>query len=160
MDEAASKLRIGAYTAPPKLKELELKKRGLTEEKEKAIVAQDFERAARIRDEEQKAVAKYENAKKNWEKRIVDADLTVTEDDIAAVVTQWTGVPVSKLLESEGEKLLHLAERLKQEVIGQDRAADAVAAAVRRGRTGISDPERPIGSFIFIGPTGVGREIL
>ena len=157
IDEAASKLRISAFTAPPKIKELELKMRHLTEEKEKAITAQNFESAAKIRDDEQKAIIKYENAKKSWEKRTLESELTVREDDIAAVVTQWTGIPVNKLMESEGEKLLYLAERLKEEVIGQDRAADAVAAAVRRGRTGISDPERPIGSFIFIGPTGVGK---
>ena len=157
VDEAASKLRIGVYTAPPKIKELEIKKRRLTEEKEKAINSQNFERAAKLRNDEQKAIIKYENARKSWEKRIRETELTVTEEDIASVVTQWTGVPVSKLMESESEKLLHLADRLKDEVIGQDRAAEAVASAVRRGRTGISDPERPIGTFIFIGPTGVGK---
>lgn len=157
VDEAASKLRIGVFTAPPKIKELELKMQKLTEEKEKAIASQNFERAARLRDDEQKAIFKYEGAKKSWEKKTLEKELTVSEDDIAAVVTQWTGIPVNKLMEREGEKLLHLADRLKEAVIGQDRAAEAVAAAIRRGRTGISDPERPVGSFIFIGQTGVGK---
>ena len=157
IDEAASKLRIGAYTAPPKLKELEIKLKKLTEEKERAIFSQNFEKAAKIRDEEQKASSKYEISKKNWEKRIFENKIVVSEEDVATIVTQWTGIPVNKLMESEGEKLLHLADRLKEQVIGQDKAAEAVAAAIRRGRIGVSDPHRPIGSFIFLGPTGVGK---
>lgn len=157
VDEAASRLRIGAYTAPPKIKELENKLRKITEEKETAIISQNFEKAAKLRDEEQKARVKYDSAKESWEKRTISNKLTVTAEDIAVIVTQWTGIPVSKLMESEGDKLLTLAERLKELVVGQDRAADSVAAAVRRGRTGISSPDRPIGSFIFIGPTGVGK---
>ena len=156
IDEAASRLKIGAYTMPPKLKELEGKLKKLSDEKEKAILSQNFERAAKIRDEQQKAQIKYENAKQSWEKRSINK-LTVTSEDIATIVTQWTGIPVNKLMETEGEKLLNLEERLKQIVIGQDKAAEAVAAAVRRGRVGVSNPEKPIGSFIFIGPTGVGK---
>lgn len=157
IDEAASRLRIGAYTAPPKIKELEIKLKKLTDEKERAITSQNFEKAAKIRDEEQKASSKYEAAKKSWEKRIFENRLVVTEEDIAVIVTQWTGIPVNKLMESEGDKLLHLADRLKEQVIGQDKAAESIAAAIRRGRTGVSDPHRPIGSFIFLGPTGVGK---
>ena len=157
VDEAASRLRIGARTAPPRLKELETKLKKLTDEKERAITSQNFEKAAKIRDEEQKASAKYETAKKSWERRMFENKLVVTEEDIAVIVTQWTGIPVNKLMESEGEKLLRLADRLKEHVIGQDKAAEAVAMAIRRGRTGVSDPNRPIGSFIFLGPTGVGK---
>ena len=157
VDEAASRLKIGAYTAPPKLKELENKLAHISAEKEKAVISQSFERAAKLRDDERKVSKKYESAKAEWEKRAVGSRLCVCEDDIAEVVTQWTGIPVNKLMESESERLLGLSERLKSAVIGQDRAADAVANAIRRGRTGISDPNRPIGSFIFLGPTGVGK---
>ncbi len=157
IDEAASRLKISAYTAPPRLKELELKLKRLTDEKEQAIISQNFEKAARLRDEQQKTQSRYDGAKQAWEKRTLTNKLTVTAEDVAMVVTQWTGIPVNKLMESESEKLLHLEDNLKQLVVGQDKAADAVAAAVRRGRTGVSDPSRPIGSFIFIGPTGVGK---
>ena len=157
IDEAASRLKISAYTSPPRLRELELKLKRISDEKEKAIIAQNFEKAAKLKDEQRKAQERYDNSRQAWEKRALINTLTVTAEDIAVIVTQWTGIPVNKLMESESEKLLHLEDRLKRLVIGQDTAADAVAAAIRRGRTGVSNPGRPIGSFIFIGPTGVGK---
>ncbi|MBQ8716455.1 MAG: AAA family ATPase, partial [Clostridia bacterium] len=129
----------------------------LAHEKEEAISAQDFERAAALRDQEKALRESYDKAKKDWESSVGDQQLTVGETDIADVVTQWTGIPVSRLLEEESERLLHLDELLHQRVIGQDAAVEAVARAIRRGRMGLKDPKRPIGSFIFLGPTGVGK---
>ncbi len=157
LDEAASRLRISAHTSPPDLKAIEEKLQKLSHEKEEAINSQDFERAAQIRDEEKTIQAEYENAKAEWEKNRSDTSLEVRESDIADIVTQWTGIPVSKLLEDEGEKLLHLEEELHRRIIGQDAAVASVARAIRRGRMGLKDPRRPIGSFIFLGPTGVGK---
>ena len=157
LDEAASRLRISAHTSPPDLKETEDQLSALSHEKEEAISAQDFERAAALRDQEKALRESYDKAKKDWESSVGDQQLTVGETDIADVVTQWTGIPVSRLLEEESERLLHLDELLHQRVIGQDAAVEAVARAIRRGRMGLKDPKRPIGSFIFLGPTGVGK---
>ena len=157
LDEAASRLRISAHTSPPDLKEIEEKIQKLSHEKEEAINSQDFERAAKIRDEEKAAKAEYENAKNEWEKNKSDTSLEIKESDIADIVTQWTGIPVSRLLEDEGEKLLHLEDELHKRIIGQDAAVASVSRAIRRGRMGLKDPRRPIGSFIFLGPTGVGK---
>ena len=157
LDEAASRLRISAHTSPPDLKETEDRLTALAHEKEEAISAQDFERAAALRDQEKALRESYDKAKKDWESSVGDQQLTVGETDIADVVTQWTGIPVSRLLEEESERLLHLDELLHQRVIGQDAAVEAVARAIRRGRMGLKDPKRPIGSFIFLGPTGVGK---
>ena len=157
LDEAASRLRISAHTSPPDLKETEAKLSALCAEKEEAVSAQDFERAAKLRDEEKTLREQYEQEKKNWQDSVSDKSLTVEESDIADVVTQWTGIPVNRLLEEESERLLRLDEHLKGRVIGQDTAVDAVARAIRRGRMGLKDPRRPIGSFIFLGPTGVGK---
>lgn len=157
IDEAASGLKIDLFTVPPLLKELEGKLARLSCEKEKAVVSQQFERAARLRDEEKKIDAEYKKEKHDWERRALEKDLCVSSEDIADVVTQWTGIPVNKLVESESERLLSLSSRLKASVVGQDMAAEAVAGAIRRGRTGVSSPERPMGSFIFLGPTGVGK---
>ena len=157
IDEAASRLRISAHTSPPDLKEIEEKIQKLAREKEEAIHAQNFEGAAHIRDQEKSLQAEYENAKKDWEKNRQDTSLTVSESDIADIVTQWTGIPVSKLLEDESEKLLHLEEELHKRIVGQSDAVSAVSRAIRRGRMGLRDPKRPIGSFIFLGPTGVGK---
>jgi len=157
IDEAASRLRISVHTSPPDLRETEEKLSTLQKEKEEAIAAQDFERAAALRDEEKAQREAYENAKKEWESTVSDKALTVGESDIADVVTQWTGIPVNRLLEEESERLLHLEELLQRRVIGQDPAVSAVAKAIRRGRMGLKDPKRPIGSFIFLGPTGVGK---
>ena len=119
--------------------------------------AQDFERAAALRDREKELRAGYEKAKSEWESTVTDKSLTLLESHVADVVTQWTGIPVSRLLEEEGERLLKLDEHLKARVIGQDEAVSAVSRAIRRGRMGLKDPKRPIGSFIFLGPTGVGK---
>ncbi|MBE6604354.1 MAG: ATP-dependent Clp protease ATP-binding subunit [Ruminococcaceae bacterium] len=157
IDEAASRLRISAHTSPPDLKAQEKHLEDLKAEKEAAVAAQDFERAATLRDEEKAARAAYESAMEAWKNGVGDTALTVGENEIAAVVTQWTGIPVSSLKEEEGERLLRLEELLRSRVIGQDDAVSAVAKAIRRGRMGLKDPRRPIGSFIFLGPTGVGK---
>jgi ATP-dependent Clp protease ATP-binding subunit ClpC len=157
LDEAASRLRISAHTSPDGIKEIENKLQKLSHEKEEAISAQDFERAAHIRDEEKTVQEQYNTAKADWDKNKSDEALTVTESDIADIVTQWTGIPVSKLLENEGEKLLHLEDELHRRIVGQDDAVQSVSRAIRRGRMGLKDPRRPIGSFIFLGPTGVGK---
>ena len=157
VDEAASRIRISSITSPCDLKEIEEKLKEISRNKEEAVSSQDFERAASLRDEEKKLTEEYEEKKSAWEKSSSRSNLTLTENDIADVVTQWTGIPVSRLLEGEGEKLLRLEETLKTKVIGQDSAIEAISKAIRRGRTGLKDPRRPIGSFIFIGPTGVGK---
>ena len=157
IDEAASKIRISAHTSPTNLKEIEEKIQKLAHEKEEAINAQDFERAASIRDEEKNIQTQYESEKADWEKGKSDISLEVNENDIADIVTQWTGIPVNKLLEDEGEKLLNLEQELHKRIVGQDAAVLAVSRAIRRGRMGLKDPRRPIGSFIFLGPTGVGK---
>ena len=157
IDEAASRLRISAHTSPPDLKELEEKIKALAKEKEEAISAQEFERAAKLRDEEQTLKTEYEGKKSEWERTQDNSALTVTDSDVADVVTQWTGIPVNRLLEEESEKLLNLDALLKARVIGQDTAVEAVARAIRRGRMGLKDPKRPVGSFIFMGPTGIGK---
>ena len=157
LDEAASRKRLSAHTSPPDLKAEEERLAKLSAEKEEAICAQEFERAAALRDEEKSLQERYQKAKNEWEQSVKDVSLAVEESDIADVVTQWTGIPVSRLLEEEGERLLHLEELLGGRVIGQSEAVSAVARAIRRGRMGLKDPKRPIGSFIFLGPTGVGK---
>ena len=157
IDEAASRLRIHARTSPPDLKEIEERIKALAKEKEEAIIAQNFETAAKLRDEEQTLKKEYEEKKDAWKQVQEDNFPTVHDTDIADVVTQWTGIPVNKLLEEESEKLLRLHELLKGRVIGQDEAVEAVAKAIRRGRMGLKDPKRPVGSFIFMGPTGIGK---
>ena len=157
IDEAASRRRISAHTSPPDLRELEERIKTLSQEKEEAITAQDFERAAKIRDDEKACKDLYASSKSDWEKSQTEINLEIDENDIADVVTQWTGIPISKLMEAESEKLLHLEQTLKERIIGQDSAVEAVARAIRRGRMGLKDPRRPIGSFIFLGPTGVGK---
>ena len=157
IDEAASRLRIKSRTAPPDLKAMEDKLRAVTAEKEAAIKAQDFERAAQVRNEEKKLSEALEKAKAEWQSKHDDKNLVVTEDDIAEIVTAWTGIPVKKLAQEESERLLNLDQILKERVINQDEAVSAVARAIRRGRVGLKDPRRPMGSFIFLGPTGVGK---
>ncbi|MBE6585284.1 MAG: ATP-dependent Clp protease ATP-binding subunit [Ruminococcaceae bacterium] len=157
IDEAAARLRIDGHTEPPDLKALEAELSLLSQEKEKAILSQDFETAARMRDQERSKRDILEQSKSVWEQQ-KDAMLpTLTADHIAAEVTEWTGIPVSQLLDGEKEKLLHLEEILASHVIGQETAVSAVARAVRRGRIGLRDPRRPMGSFIFLGQTGVGK---
>ena len=157
IDEAASRLRIHAHTSPPDLQGLEEKLKSLSKEKEEAITAQEFERAAALRDEEGRVKKEYEEKRNDWSRTQKEQKLCVSDADIADVVTQWTGIPVNRLLEEEGEKLLHLGEMLRERVIGQDEAVEAITKAIRRGRMGLKDPRRPVGSFIFMGPTGIGK---
>jgi ATP-dependent Clp protease ATP-binding subunit ClpC len=157
MDEAASRVRLKAYTAPPDVKELEEKLERVRKEKESAVVNQEFEKAASLRDEEQQVQNELERIKNNWVQRKELDQSIVTDDDIAAVVSSWTGVPVNRLQEEESQRLLHMEETLHQRVIGQDEAVGSVSRAIRRARAGLKDPKRPIGSFIFLGPTGVGK---
>ncbi len=157
VDEAASRLRIASHTSPPDMKETEERIKALSKEKEEAVAAQDFERAARLRDEEQRLHREYDAKKEEWTRDRETSQKTVEASDIADVVTQWTGIPVNRLLEEESEKLLHLEELLRARVIGQDTAVEAVSRAIRRGRMGLKDPKRPVGSFIFMGPTGIGK---
>ena len=156
VDEAASKVRMKVFSAAPDLKALETQLADVKKEKEAAVTAQEFEKAAEMRDEE-KRIEKEINDKKNAAKENSDAKLVVTDEDIASVVAQWTGIPVSKIAQEESESLLHLEEELHKRVIGQDEAVVAVSKAVRRARAGLKDPKRPIGSFLFLGPTGVGK---
>ncbi len=157
IDEAASRIRIKALTAPPDVKELEDKIDSVRHEKEAAITAQEYEKAAKLRDDEKALVDELKKQKESWEDESRGGNVEVTEAEIAEIVSAWTGVPVKALEEGESERLLKLEEALHQRVIGQDEAVTAVAKAIRRGRVGLKDPKRPIGSFIFLGPTGVGK---
>ena len=156
VDEAASKVRMKVFSAAPDVKALEDRLNTVKKEKEAAVTSQDFEKAAELRDEEQ-SLLKEIGDKRSIAKEKSDQKLIVTEEDIAAVVAQWTGIPVAKIAEEESETLLHLEEELHKRVVGQDEAVTAVAKAVRRARAGLKDPKRPIGSFLFLGPTGVGK---
>ena len=157
IDEAASKVRLKAFTAPSDLKKLEEQIEKLAKEKENAIRLQEFEKAAAIRDQEQKLKAEYEKMKDEWYQKNQTRTDTVTEEEIADIVSSWTGIPVRRLTEEESERLMKMEDVLHQRVVGQDEAVRAVARAIRRGRVGLKDPRRPIGSFIFLGPTGVGK---
>jgi ATP-dependent Clp protease ATP-binding subunit ClpC len=157
IDEAASKVRIESMVAPPDLKNIEKELDKVTKEKEDAIRVQDFEKAARLRDREKELKDNLEDSSKNWKTRSQVSGLTVSEKQIAAVVSKWTNIPVEKLTEKESARLLKLEEILHERVIGQDDAVKSIAMAVRRARVGLKDPKRPIGSFIFLGPTGVGK---
>ena len=157
VDEAASRVRLSSTTAPSNLKTLEKELEKIQHEKQAAVTEQDFEKAAQLRDEERKVKEELQSMKEEWDKEKGVAKTTVTEEDIAEVVSSWTGVPVSRLAQEESERLLKLEEILHERVIGQDDAVVAVSKAVRRARAGLKDPKRPIGSFIFLGPTGVGK---
>ncbi len=157
MDEAASKVRLRNNTRPPEFKELNKKLEEVRKEKEAAVKAQEFEKAAEFRDKEKELEKKLEGIKENWQQEKGKNDTVVTCEDIAQIVSSWTGIPVTKLEEAETEKLLRLEDELHKRVIGQDEAIKAVSEAVRRARAGLKDPKRPIGSFIFLGPTGVGK---
>ncbi len=157
IDEAGSKVRLRSYTAPPNLKELEQKLEEVRKEKDAAVQSQEFEKAASLRDTEQRLREEVEETKKSWKEKQGQENTEVTADDIAIVVANWTGVPVSKLAQEESERLLNMEDILHNRVIGQSEAVKAVSKAVRRARAGLKDPKRPIGSFIFLGPTGVGK---
>ena len=157
MDEAASKIRIKNLTSPPDLKEKETEIAKIAAEKESAVRAQEFEKAASLRDEEKKLSSELEEMKKKWSDKVTGEKLELTKGDIEDVVSLMTGIPVRNLAEEEGEKLLKMEEILHKRVVGQDAAVKAVSRAIRRGRVGLKDPKRPIGSFLFLGPTGVGK---
>lgn len=157
MDEAASRVRLRVYTTPADVKELRTKLECLLHEKEEAVTNQNYERAAAIRDEELKIRSEIDDVQESWQRTRESEETTVTADDIAEVVKAWTGIPVKQLTESESEKLLHLEDTLHDRIIGQHRAVSAVCRAIRRARAGLKDPQRPIGTFIFLGPTGVGK---
>ena len=157
IDEACSRVRLSTLTAPPDLKQLEDEIAAIAAKKEEAVKGQDYENAAKLRDEEKAKRDALEARKKEWSDEQTKTHGAVTTDDIAAVISGWTGVPVSQLTEDEGQRLLHLEDTLHKRVIGQNEAVTAVAKAIRRGRVGLRDPKRPIGSFLFLGPTGVGK---
>ncbi|ADG04900.1 ATP-dependent Clp protease ATP-binding subunit [Kyrpidia tusciae] len=157
IDEAASRVRLRTHTAPPNLKELEEQLEEVRKEKEAAVQSQEFEKAAALRDKEQRLREELEKRKQEWQQKQASKDSVVIEEDIAEIVSSWTGIPVKKLAEEESERLLHMEEILHKRVIGQDEAVEAVSRAIRRARAGLKDPKRPIGSFIFLGPTGVGK---
>jgi len=157
IDEAASQVRINLFTEPDTIKVMEEKIDVIMNEKEEAIYNQDFERAANLRDKEKEAREELNMEMNKW-KKIKNKDITeIGEENIAEIISKWTGIPIQKLTEDENQKLKHLEEMLQKRVIGQNEAVEAVAKAIRRGRVGLKDPKRPIGSFLFLGPTGVGK---
>ncbi|MBO5349599.1 MAG: ATP-dependent Clp protease ATP-binding subunit [Clostridia bacterium] len=157
IDEAASRLKMKTYTVPDNLKEIEEKLASLSKEKDEAIRTQDFEKAAALRDKEHSTKVKLEKEKKKWENKNSRSVTTLTEEDIAEVISSWTNIPAKRLTQDENEKLKNLEKALHERVIGQDEAVSAVSKAIRRGRLGLKDPNRPIGSFLFLGQTGVGK---
>ena len=157
IDEAASRVKMKTYTMPDSIKDIEEKISSIDKEKEEAIRVQDFEKAATLRDKENAEKEKLEKEKKKWQNKNSKNVMNLTEEDIAEVIASWTGIPANKITQDENEKLKHLEETLHKRVIGQNEAVDAVSKAIRRGRVGLKDPNRPIGSFLFLGPTGVGK---
>lgn len=157
MDEAASRVRLKTFTSPPNVKSIEEKLKRLSDKKTAAVNAQDFERAAALRDEEKTLQLQYNDQLQGWQQKQGRPSCAVTAQDIAEVVAGWTSIPVQQLTESESDRLLHLEDVLHQRIIGQEQAIHAVASAIRRSRLGLRDPERPVGSFLFLGPTGVGK---
>ena len=160
IDEAGSRARLMVLTAPPNLKEVEDRIEALRREKEAAVKGQDFEKAAGVRDQEREARAELERMKRQWSKAKAEAQPVVGEEEIAHIVSKWTGIPVSRLEEKEMQKLTRMEEELHQRVVGQEEAIASIANAIRRSRAGLKDPRRPIGSFVFLGPTGVGKTLL
>ena len=157
MDEAASKVKMQTYTKPDSIKELEAKIEKTSKEKEEAIATQNFETAAKLRDTEKSQKEELQKKQEKWKNSNNKKVMTLTKEDIAGVIASWTGIPVNKITETENEKLKKLEEILHKRVVGQDEAVTAVSKAIRRGRVGLKDPNRPIGSFLFLGPTGVGK---
>ena len=157
VDEACSKVRLKSMTPPDEIKEMEDKIQKISAEKEMAVNQQDFERAAKLRDEEKDLQQKYNSEKAKWQSSDANHDLQVTESDIAEIVSGWTGVPVSQMTEEESDRLLRMEDEIHRRIVGQEKAVSAVSRAIRRGRAGLKDPKRPIGTFLFCGPTGVGK---
>ena len=160
MDEAGARARIGAMTRPPDVKEIEKEIETIRAEKEAAIKEQDFEKAAALRDSEKQAKDKLERILTEWREQREEREVVVTEDDIMHIVSKWTGVPLNRMEQKEAQKLLKMEEELRTRVIGQEEAVIAISKALRRSRADLKDPRRPIGSFIFLGPTGVGKTFL
>ena len=160
LDEAGAKARLQAMVVPDDIKELEEKIEQLKKEKESYIKIQDFERAAKMRDQEREVREQLERKRAEWMQKRDDVSLTITDDDIARVVSQWTRIPLIRLEQKESDRLLKMEDQMKKAIIGQDEAVSAISRAVRRSRAGIKNPRRPIGSFIFLGPTGVGKSLL
>ncbi|MCD7797136.1 MAG: ATP-dependent Clp protease ATP-binding subunit [Clostridiales bacterium] len=157
IDEAASKVRLNAYTVPDNLKEMEKEIKSIEEEKASAVRSQDFEQAAKLRDKEKSLRTLLDEEKEKWKNISSHQVKEITKEDIAGVVSSWTGIPITQITREESEKLLKLEGILHERIVGQDRAVTSVSSAIRRGRAGLKDPKRPIGSFIFLGPTGVGK---
>ena len=157
IDEASSKARLRTYTEPDSLKELQEKIEKTKNEKEEAVLNQKFEKAAELRDTEKALRDKFEKEQNKWKNKNTKSIVTITEENIAEVIVNWTGIPAKKITEDENEKLKNLEKELHKRVIGQNEAVEAVSKAIRRGRVGLKDPKRPIGSFLFLGPTGVGK---
>lgn len=157
IDEAASRVRLKTFTAPPDIMKLELKISELEKEKESAIKTEEYEKAGVIKQKQNDLKTKLEKQKTKWEDKTSKSTQVVGEEEIAEIVSSWTGIPVRKLAEEEGQRLKHLEETLHQRIVGQEQAVSAVSKAIRRGRVGLKDPKRPIGSFLFLGPTGVGK---
>ena len=157
IDEASSKARLTTYTEPDNLKQMQEEIDRLSKDKEEAVRSQKFEKAASLRDEERALKEKFEKEEKKWRNKNTKTMVTITEDNIADVIALWTGIPAKKITEDENTRLRNLEESLHQRVIGQNEAVEAVSKAIRRGRVGLKDPNRPIGSFLFLGPTGVGK---
>ena len=156
MDEAAAKLRVALYSLPEDLKQDRKEIDRLLAEEEKASLDREYELAVKLKSERLKLEESFNQRQSEWEAEN-KLDDVVDADDIAEVINQWTGIPVTQLLESETQKLLHMEDRLHERIIGQDEAIKAVADAIRRARSGLKDPNRPVGSFIFIGPSGIGK---
>ena len=157
IDEAASRVKMQTYTKPDSMRNLEDEIEKVSKEKEEAIATQNFEKAAKLRDTEKSKKAKLEEEQKKWKEDNTKKVMVLSKEDIAHVIASWTGIPVNKITETENEKLKHLEENLHKRVVGQDEAVSAVSKAIRRGRVGLTDPNRPTGSFLFLGPTGVGK---
>jgi ATP-dependent Clp protease ATP-binding subunit ClpC len=160
IDEAASRVRLQATLPPPAIRDIEAEIRKVKQEKDSVVKSQEFEKAAQIRDREEKLRLEKQRLEQEWtEKKKADADkqIKVTEDDIAYIVSAWTKIPVSRLAQAESAKLLGMADQLHQRIVGQEEAVQVVTRAIRRSRAGLKNPKRPIGSFIFLGPTGVGK---
>ena len=160
IDEAGSRARLQITTRPKVLKEIEQEIEQVTQEKEEAIRRQDYEKAASLRDKERTYMSRLEEKKRNWERKRDSAEMVITEEDIAYIVSKWTGVPLTKIEEKESERLLRMRDELHNSVIGQDEAIDAITRAIQRSRAGFRSHQRPVGSFMFLGPTGVGKTLL
>ena len=160
IDEAGSRARLQITTRPAELKQVEKDIELVTQEKEAAIRSQEYERAAALRDRERHLIAQLEEKKREWEKKRDSAEMVVTEEDIAYIVSKWTGIPLTKLEENESHRLLRMREELRKSVVGQDGALDSIARAIQRSRAGLKSSSRPVGSFLFLGPTGVGKTLL